>query len=118
LTIHDFRLDPADQLSTDGDLNNLLKHAESSPPRICATVKEIKGMGQVGLDIFCDTAQGVWPCLSPFIDPRSLKTAEQLDLGGVEELWQQVGEDPLLMCKLATALTTVRLDKKIDEFRS
>jgi hypothetical protein len=98
--------------------SNLLKHAESSPPKIRATVKAIEGIGQVGLDIFCDTAQGVWPCLSPFIDPRSLKTAEELGLGGVEELWQQVGEDPLLMCKLATALTTVRLDKKIDYFQS
>lgn len=102
----------------DGDLNNILKHTDSSPAKIRASLKEIKGVGGVGLDIFCDTAQGVWPCLAPFIDPRSLKVADQLGLGSVEELWREVDQDPMMMCKLATALTTVRLDKKVGEFTS
>ena len=79
-------------------------------------MKEIKGIGEVGLDIFCDSAQGVWPCLAPFIDLRSQQTVKQLGLGSVEKLWQEVGEDPMQMCKLASALTTVRLEKKVDEF--
>jgi hypothetical protein len=81
-------------------------------------LKEVKGIGGVGLDIFCDTAQGVWSCLAPFLDPRSLKTAEQLGLGGVDDLWNEVGKDPMGMCKLASALTTVRLDNKMKEFAS
>ncbi len=106
----------AHTLSADGDLNNVLKKTDSSPKQIRAALKEIKGIGEVGLDIFCDTAQAVWPCLAPFIDPRSLKTAQQLGLGSVEELWQEVDKDAVTMCKLATALTTIRLDKKTSEF--
>jgi hypothetical protein len=100
----------------DGDLNNLVKQNNSEPGKIRAALKEIKGLGDVGVDIFFDTAQGVWPCLAPFVDPRSLKTAQQLGLGTVEELWHDTGEDPMEMCRLSTALTTVRLEKKEKEF--
>ena len=103
-------------LLIDGDLNNILKQTDSSPPKIRAALKEIKGIGEVGLDIFYDTAQGVWPCLAPFIDPRSQKTVEQLALGSMEQLWQEVGKDAMEMCKLTSALTTVRLDNKVKEF--
>jgi hypothetical protein len=107
----------ADRLPcADGDLNNILKQTDSSPTKIRAALQEIKGIGNVGLDIFCDTAQGAWPDLAPFIDPRSLETAGQLGLGGVEELWRAVDKDPTQMCKLALALSKVRLDNKVDEF--
>lgn len=100
----------------DGDLNNLAQQNNSEPAKIRAALKEIKGLGDVGVDIFFGTAQGVWPCLAPFVDPRSLKTAEQLGLGTVEELWHDAGKDPMEMCRLSTALTTVRLEKKEKEF--
>jgi hypothetical protein len=103
-------------LLTDGDLNNLLKQTNSSSPKIRAALKEIKGIGGLGIDIFCDTAQGVWPCLAPFVDPRSQKTAGQLGLGSVDELWEAVDKDAVQMCRLSAALTTVRLGKKVDEF--
>ncbi|KAL8659511.1 MAG: hypothetical protein Q9226_000404 [Calogaya cf. arnoldii] len=101
----------------DGDLNNLLSKADSDPARIRGLVKEIKGIGNVGVDIFCDAAQGIWPCLSPFIDPRSMKTAKQCGIGDdLHAIWGSVGEDAEKMCKLATALTKVRLEKKEGEF--
>lgn len=81
-------------------------------------IKGIKGIGNVGTDIFFDTAQGVWSCLAPFIDPRSLKTAEQCGLGNnIDQLWQDVDRDAVKMCKLASALTTIRLEKKEREFQ-
>ncbi|KUI58092.1 hypothetical protein VP1G_05384 [Cytospora mali] len=87
--------------------------AQDSPLKIRAALKEIKQLGDVGIDIFFDTAQGVWPCLAPFIDPRSKKTAEAIGIGSDEGvLWKEVGEDPVQMCKLASALTSIRLDKK------
>lgn len=102
----------------DGDLNNLLKKTNSSPTQIRKLLQEIKGIGNVGTDIFFDTAQGVWPCIAPFIDPRSLKTAEQIGLGNsVKKIWQDLGEDPVEMCKLSSALTTIRLEKKEKEFQ-
>ncbi|KAL9602075.1 MAG: hypothetical protein Q9219_002071 [cf. Caloplaca sp. 3 TL-2023] len=101
----------------DGDLNNLLKKAESSPPEIRKLLKHIKGIGDVGLDIFYNTAQNLWPCLAPFIDPRSMKTAQQCGLGdNLDAIWEATGRNPERMCKLAAALTTVRLEKKEKNF--
>jgi len=81
-------------------------------------LKEIKGLGDVGVDIFMDTAQHVWDCLAPFVDPRSAKTADAVGVGSdVQALWRAVGEDPAHMCKLAGALTNVRLNKLEGEFR-
>ena len=102
----------------DGDLNNIVKRAESSPAKIRDMIKGIKGIGDVGADIFFDTAQGVWPCLAPFVDPRSLKTAELCGLGGdADRLWEAVGKDAGQMCKLASALTRIRLEKREGEFQ-
>lgn len=81
-------------------------------------IKGIKGIGNVGTDIFFDTAQGVWPSLAPFIDPRSLQTAERCGLGSdVDQMWEAVGRDAVQMCKLASALTAIRLGKKEKEFQ-
>ena len=102
----------------DGDLNNLVKRAKSSPAHVRKLIQQIKGIGKVGTDIFFDAAQGHWPCLAPFIDPRSLDTAKNCGLGSnVESMWEAVGKDPVEMCKLSSALTMVRLDKKEKEFQ-
>ena len=101
-----------------GDLNNLLKRANSSPAKVHKLLQEIKGIGKVGVDIFFDTAQMVWPSLAPFIDPRSLDTAERCGLGrDVDAIWEAVGKEPEEMCKLASALTNIRLEKLEQEFQ-
>ncbi|KAL2429584.1 hypothetical protein ABEF95_007585 [Exophiala dermatitidis] len=105
-----------------GDLNNILpgSKTDSSPLEVRKRLKEIKGLGDVGVDIFFDTAQGVWPCLAPFIDPRSAKTAEAIGIpGDAGALWgrKEVNRDPMTMARLAAALTTVRLEKKEGEFK-
>ncbi|KAJ9615818.1 hypothetical protein H2200_001895 [Cladophialophora chaetospira] len=100
-----------------GDLNAILKSTSEDPKKIRAELKTIKGLGDVGIDIFFTTAQHVWPCLAPWIDPRSLKTAENIGLGkDVQALWKEVGEKPEVMCNLAGALTDVRLEKKESEW--
>lgn len=101
----------------DGDLNNLLSRFKSAQD-VRKGLKEIKGLGDVGVDIFFNTAQGVCPTLAPFLDPRSAKTAEDIGVGSdVEKLWRQVGESPERMCRLAGALTFVRLNGREAEFR-
>lgn len=81
-------------------------------------LKEVKGLGDVGADIFVDAAQGVVPSLAPFVDSRSVKTAEAIGLDGdVEVMFELVGKDPMEMCKLANALTNVRLQKAEGEFK-
>lgn len=102
----------------DGDLDNLLKEAHSSPQKIRNLLKEVKGLGDVGIGIFFGTAQSVWPCLAPFIDSRNLETAKKIGLvADTNSLWLEVGKDSTKMCKLSSALTTVRMEKKEHEFR-
>ena len=103
-------------MSVDNDLNNLLKKADFSPSRVRTLLQEIKGIGKMGTDIFFDAAQGVWPSLAPFIDQRSIETAKKCGLGSdVAALWDAVGHDAVEMCKLSSALTMVRLEKKEKE---
>ena len=98
--------------TTDGDLNNLVSDSGSSPTRIHSALKNIRGLGDVGIDILFDTAQSLWTCLSPFIDLRSAKAAERIRLGcDVNTLWEDVGRDPKEICRLVAALTTTRLEK-------
>lgn len=72
----------------------------------------------MGSDIFFDAAQGVWPALAPFVDPRSRATAQTCGLGSESgALWEAVGKNPVEMCKLSSALTMIRLDKQEMEFQ-
>jgi len=46
-----------------------------------------------------------------------MKTAQTIGVGNdVAEFWEDVGKDPVQMCRLSTALTTVRLEKREGEF--
>lgn len=102
----------------DGDLNNLRKDAKDEPEGIRSRIKEIKGLGDVGVNIFCDTAQGLWTCLAPFIDPRNLKTAEAIGLGSdVQQMFEAAGKDPDKMSRLCMAITKIRLEKRESEFK-
>ncbi|ETN46483.1 uncharacterized protein HMPREF1541_00668 [Cyphellophora europaea CBS 101466] len=102
----------------DGDLTNLLMIGSPTPQKVRARLKEIKGLGDVGADIFFDTAQGICPQLAPFLDPRSVNTAQRIGIGGdVGVLWREIGKDPERMCRLAGALTVVRLEGREGEFK-
>lgn len=43
-------------------------------------LKEFKGIGEVGADIFCREVQSVWDELFPFADARALAAAAHLGL--------------------------------------
>lgn len=81
-------------------------------------MKEIKGLGQVGAEIFLDSVQGVFSNVSPFLDSRSRQTAADLGLGDdVGTIFEAVGSDASTMARLAAGLTRVRLDKREAEFK-
>ena len=63
-----------------GDLRQLRATAERDPRRERALLKECKGIGDVGADIFCREAQVVWDELFPFADRRALQAAARLGL--------------------------------------
>ena len=102
----------------DGDLNYLRKDANDESEGIRNKIKEVKGLGDVGVNIFCDTMQGLWTSLAPFLDPRNLKTAEAVGLGSdVEQNFEAVEKDPERISRLCMAITKVRLEKREGEFK-
>ena len=44
------------------------------------SLKSIKGLGDVGIDIFLNSVQAYWPSIAPFIDPRSLSSLEKMGI--------------------------------------
>jgi len=63
-----------------GDLRQLRAAAEQDPARERTLLKECKGIGEVGADIFCREAQVAWDELFPFADRRALEAAGRLGL--------------------------------------
>jgi hypothetical protein len=63
-----------------GDLRRLREEAGRDPRRERALLKEFKGMGDVGVDIFFREAQVAWEELYPFADRLARQTAQRLGL--------------------------------------
>jgi hypothetical protein len=65
-----------------GDLRNLRKEAQEDASQERRLLKEFKGIGDVGVDIFFREVQGVWNEVYPFADKKALKAARRVHLGG------------------------------------
>ena len=63
-----------------GDLRELREEADRDPDRERELLKEFKGVGDVGVDIFFREVQVAWNELFPFADDRVLKSAKKLGL--------------------------------------
>src|SRR5918992_2755128 len=63
-----------------GDLRKLRDEAERDPKAERRLLKEFKGLGDVGVDIFFREAQVAWDELRPFADRRALEAAGRLKL--------------------------------------
>jgi hypothetical protein len=101
----------------DGDLRRLRAAAEREPKAVRRLLKECKGIGDVGVDIFFREAQGVWPELFPFVDDRAADTARVLGLpADAEELAALVPRDDVP--RLVTALVRVALADDVERVRA
>ena len=97
-----------------GDLRKLRAAAERKPDRERRLLKEFKGIGDVGCDIFFREAQAVWDELFPFADKRALRAAEQLRLGKTaHDLSSLVAHDEFV--RLVGALARCDLEKRYAE---
>jgi hypothetical protein len=99
-----------------GDLRKLRDAAGRDPARERVLLKECKGIGEVGVDIFMREAQIVWPELYPFADRKALEAAASLGLD----------DDPRALAdrvprkdfpRLLTALVRVSLAGEIEQLR-
>jgi hypothetical protein len=97
-----------------GDLRNLREAADRQPDRERQLLKEFKGIGDVGCDIFFREAQAVWGELYPFADRRALKAALTLGLGSnPEDLAKLVRRDEFV--RLVGALARCDIEKRYAE---
>lgn len=64
-----------------GDLRRLREAAERDPARERTLLKQFKGIGDAGADIFLREVQGAWSEVAPFADRRALAAAAALGLG-------------------------------------
>ncbi|MBE3048212.1 hypothetical protein IMZ48_38050, partial [Candidatus Bathyarchaeota archaeon] len=84
-------------VNTDDDAAKILpedKKGDEAREELAARLREIKGLGPVGVDIAMGGLQSYFTNISPFLDHRSLKMAERIGLGGdVERMYEAVGKD-------------------------
>ena len=100
----------------DGDLNNLHKASGGNFQKVRALMKEIRGLGDLGADIFINNVQSVWPDMAPFIDSRSLKAAEESGIEtDLDAIFKELKGDCVEMSRLANGLSLMRLEKKVRE---
>lgn len=64
-----------------GDLRKLRQRAGRDPTAERRLLKECKGIGDVGADIFMREAQVAWDELYPFADKLAIKASRRLELG-------------------------------------
>lgn len=97
-----------------GDLRNLRQAAERDPSRERKLLKECKGIGDVGVNIFFREVQLLWDEVHPFADDAVLEAARDLQLpakpDGLAKL-VSTSEFPVL----AAALVRSRLASDADE---
>ncbi|KAJ5558629.1 hypothetical protein N7535_008846 [Penicillium sp. DV-2018c] len=99
----------------DGDLNNLLKQANGNPDKVKLLLKEVKGIGDLAVEVFFNNVQSVWPSIAPSIDSRSLKTADEIGIGtDLDQIYEILDQDPVRMSWFANGLSEVRLEKRQD----
>lgn len=94
-----------------GDLRRLRDAAGADVDALRRLLREVPGLGPVGVDIFLREAQAVWPELAPYLDEKALQGAHRLGLPDhPEALARLAGDaDPAVF---ASALVRVALEKK------
>lgn len=99
--------------SYDGDLRKLRDAAQRAPEEERRLLKEVKGIGDVGADIFLREVQVAWDEVAPFVDDRARKGADALGLPtSAKRLATHAEEANVPLARLAAAL--VRCDRAKD----
>ena len=100
-----------------GDLRRLREAADRDPHRERELLKQFKGIGEVGADIFLREAQGPWDELYPFADKRALEVAARLGLGKDAQSLARHVDRADFPC-LVTALVRAALARDVDGIRA
>jgi hypothetical protein len=97
-----------------GDLRRLRAAADADPARERALLKQFKGVGDVGVDIFFREVQAAWEELRPFVDRRTRQGATALGLPtDPRRLARLVADDDVT--RFLNALARVDIDGSADQ---
>jgi hypothetical protein len=97
-----------------GDLRRLRAEAGQDPRQERRLLKQVKGLGEVGVDIFFREAQVAWKELFPFLDRRAVQAARRLGLDPDPEALAG-DRDPEAFARLVAALVRAGLADDHDE---
>lgn len=98
-----------------GDLRKLREKADGDPDKLRKYLKEFKGEGDSGVDIFFREIQKVWHELFPFADAKALKVAKKMKLPTTAKgLAGRVNNNKNQYIKLLAALVRADLEEDYD----
>jgi endonuclease III len=97
-----------------GDLRRLRAEAGEDPAAERRLLKQFKGVGDVGVDIFFREMQREWAELRPYVDSRAARAADRLGLPPEPAKLARL-VDPADLARLVVGLVRVDLDKAYDE---
>ncbi|MFE4369321.1 endonuclease [Streptomyces sp. NPDC056835] len=94
-----------------GDLRRLREAAHGDITTLRSLLREVPGLGPVGVDIFLREVQGVWPEVAPYLDAKALQGARGRGLPDEPKaLARLAGDtDPALF---AAAMVRAALERK------
>ncbi|MGV0873895.1 endonuclease [Mycolicibacterium sp. XJ879] len=96
-----------------GDLRRLAAEADGDAGTAAKLLKQFKGIGDTGADIFLREAQDIWTWARPYFDNRAMDGARKLGLSGRADELAELA--PRSTAKLAAALVRVSLDDDLRE---
>lgn len=96
-----------------GDLRRLAAEADGDVRAAAGLLKQFKGIGDTGADIFLREVQDVWTWVRPYFDKRALDAARDLGLPAKPDDLAELA--PRSTAKLAAALVRVSLDDALRE---
>ncbi|MEE6138283.1 endonuclease [Mycobacterium sp. 050128] len=94
-----------------GDLREIAQRSHHDAAQARRMLKEFKGIGDTGADIYLREVQDVWPWVRPYFDDRATGTAKTLGLPA--EPAELGALAPRANARLAAALVRASLDKDL-----
>ncbi|OBH51965.1 endonuclease [Mycobacterium sp. E2479] len=94
-----------------GDLRRLADRSHRDPAAAKRMLKQFKGIGDTGADIYLREVQDVWTWVRPYFDDRTTDTAKQLGLPGEPKKLGSLA--PQANARLAAALVRVSMDDDV-----
>ncbi|OBK30198.1 endonuclease [Mycobacterium sp. 1165196.3] len=105
--------DMADRVRDDysGDLRRLADRSRHDAAAAKRMLKQFKGIGDTGADIYLREVQDVWTWVRPYFDDRATGTAKQLGLPAAPAMLGSLA--PHANARLAAALVRASLDDDV-----